>query len=113
VVHKEVKVDLALNAATYPPGGSLLLRLRNRGTAEIFYGYELLIEQWTGTTWVEDPATPTGWPLVGLSLSGGAVGSCETVPMGNLPGEYRISKKYSTVVPGRDISVRAKFRIEP
>ena len=112
VVRREVRIDLALNAATYRPGETLLVRLRNLGTAEVFFGYEVLVEKWTGVAWEKDPSTPTGWPLVGLSLRGGTAGACESVQLGSLPGEYRISKNYAIKVPGRDIPVREKFRIE-
>lgn len=111
VMQKEVKADLKLNAATYRPGARLFMHLRNRGTAAIYYGYELVIERWTGVEWVEDPSTPAGWPLVGLGLGGGAVGDCESVTLGSVSGEYRITKRYSPRIAGREVPVHARFSI--
>jgi hypothetical protein len=112
VVAKEVKVDIALSAESYPPGGTLLARMRNLGTATIFYGFELSVERWAGSEWVVDPSTPTGWPLIGLGLYGGAVGECEKVVLGGSLGEYRINKAYATSPVGHETMIYGRFRIE-
>lgn len=111
VVRREVEADLKLSASTYEPGATLTLRLRNLGTATIYYGYELAVERWAGSTWVKDPATPDGWLLIGLGLFGGQVGDCEFVALGTTTGEYRVSKVYSPLIAGGDIPVHARFNI--
>jgi hypothetical protein len=106
-----VSVALVLSAVTYSPGDVLLARLQNRGTAGIYFGYEFVIERWIGSEWITDPSTPVGWPLVGLGLSGGAVGTCERAPLGGVAGLYRMSKMYSTAIVGPEVAVRTEFRI--
>jgi hypothetical protein len=112
VVRKTVSVNLALSSTSYRPGATLLARLENRGTASIYYGYEFMVERWTGTEWLPDSSPPDGWPLVGLGLGGGIIGTCERVALESGPGIYRLTKQYSTSPAGRPRRVQAKFRIE-
>lgn len=112
VVPKRVKVDLALNSPVYAPTGKVAFRLRNTGTADIFYGYEFAIEYHSGGGWVVDSVTPSGWPLIGLILRGGEVGECQSVTLGGRLGAYRVTKKYSSSPTGIEREVRAYFRAE-
>jgi hypothetical protein len=113
VVRREVKAILRLSAETYQPGSVLRARLENRGTRSLYYGFDLVVERWTGTEWVQDSSTPRSWPLEGLSLGGGMVGDCEVIVLGRSPGEYRLVKEASASPTGPEWPVRAYFRIVP
>lgn len=113
VVRHEVKTALQLSAKTYGPSSILRARLENHGTATIYYGYDLVVERWTGASWERDPATPKSWPLEGLGLAGGDIGDCEALPLGSAQGPYRLVKMIGTALSGHERSVKAYFRIAP
>lgn len=110
VVKRTVKVKLRLQSDVYAPGEMLTARLVNDGTMPIFYGFEALIEKWTGGEWSLDPTTPS-WPLEGLGLGGGVIGMCERFPLVTTPGDFRLTKRYSVSIPGKQVPVRAYFTV--
>jgi hypothetical protein len=111
VMPRRVDVKLALSKHVYGPGATLLARLQNRGTTPIYFGYSFSIERWTGNEWVLDPSILQEWPLVELSLNGGAMDACQRVVLDGVPGRYRMSRKFSTSPAGRTVPVRAEFEI--
>lgn len=113
VVPRQVAARIDLRSDQLTPDSRLYLRLENRGTVPLLYGYDLRIERWSGNAWEMDPATPDSWTLEGVGLGPGAIGSCESVSLGSpLLGSYRASKEVGTLSNSRRVwSVRAYFQI--
>jgi len=87
------RVRLGLNVEAVVPGRSLRLRVENRGSESVTYGYAYRLARRKDGLWVNQPVGP----FLGAKLfaPAGTAGPCQEVHISRdtLPGLYRVTKK--------------------
>ena len=118
VVPRRVKVKLLLRSDVFSPGELLFTRIKNQGTAVVFFElHDLTLEQrvqdgWRLVTLERSPRWGGSGSAVGSFIVGGQAGECSGIhlPSGLAPGIYRVSRTISTRL-SRRFPLRARFHI--
>jgi hypothetical protein len=112
--HTNFKVRLVTSRKTVPPGGTVRIRLENRGTVDAAYGYPYQLQRREQNSWINQPVGP--FFSARLTVRAGSAGRCQAIHMAksSLSGLYRVSKSAwpATAKTERPKTVvRATFRV--
>jgi len=112
VLAPRIEAQITLSSVSMQSGDTLDACLENFGTASLFYGEGVRIEEFDGAGWGKAAISPSGAvTLIGLGVGAGErrpLGSF-TVPSGAAPGRYR----YAWNADSPALTLASEFQIQP
>lgn len=113
-------IQLVVAPREIGPGGTVTIRLRNRGDVQLLTGLMFNVERWDGERWVEVPwPENTGFPDIGIILPPGGSTRPQQWPTDGIQveaGWYRAVKSAlyedpDHVRPATELEARTRFRV--
>jgi hypothetical protein len=116
VTERKLAAKIVTSRPSYSAGSEVIFRVDNIGTVSIgLIGEEFVIENYDGSQWVRNQATPNGFPKIRLGfLDSGQSGFCRSfqIPGDVAAGNYRVRKEVLGGQHHRRIRLMAAFGVE-